>query len=176
MGTPTLHLLMGLPGSGKTSLAQRLQKLGHTVHLSSDQFRMLLFPEPAFSQKEHDDIYRILDHNMQHLLESGVSVVYDANLNRHKHREEKYVVAKALNAHVLLWWLKTPQELSKDRRLSDQNSILLPPGESSANMFDRIASTFEPPRADEPHIVVDGSDVASIDIESLVTASKTARG
>jgi predicted kinase len=164
----TLHLLMGLPGSGKTTLAKLIQKQTKSVRLSSDEYRLLIFPEPSFSQKEHDSLYGIIDHNVEHLLAAGHDVIYDANLNRRKHREEKYALAKKHGAKVILWWVKTPLKLAKYRRLTEQDSTLLPAGETPENLFNRIVSVLEEPDPDEKHIEVDGTKITESYVKNLL--------
>lgn len=159
MQKPTLHLLMGLPGSGKTTLAKTIQKLTKASRLSSDDYRLQIYPEPTFSQEEHDNLYSLIDHSAEHLLASGHDVIYDANLNRLIHRQEKYALAKKYNAKVVLWWVKTPKELSRKRRIEDQNQTLLPEGDTAENMFERIASVLEEPNHDEKYIEIDGTNL-----------------
>lgn len=166
MAKPTLHLLMGLPGSGKTTLAKKLEALTGATYLSSDEYRLMLFKKPCFSQEEHDMLYATLDHNVLHLLEAGHDVIYDANLNRRHHRQEKYELAKKYGATTKLWWVVTPENLAKNRRVAEQNPNLLPEGESSGRMFDRIAVVFEEPEPDEKHIQIDGTDINIKDIEN----------
>ena len=64
MGSPTLYLLMGLPGSGKSTLGKLLQSETKAIRISSDEYRLLIFPEPTFTQKEHDNLYGLIDHNV----------------------------------------------------------------------------------------------------------------
>lgn len=168
MARPTLHLLMGLPGAGKTTLAKELQKITKGARMSSDDYRKLIYPEPTFSQKEHDNLYGLLDHSVGHLLEAEHDVIYDANLNRFAHRQEKYELAKKFNADVRLWWVKTPIELAKQRRVDEQDHILLPKGETPENMFDRVATVFEPPSEEEKYTVVDGTKINTKYIKSLL--------
>jgi predicted kinase len=165
---PTLHLLMGLPGSGKTTLGKQLESVTDAVYLSSDEYRLLLFKKPCFSQEEHDMLYATLDHNVEHLLKAGYSVIYDANLNRHHHRLEKYSLAKKYNADVKLWMVEVSTSTAKSRRVSEQNPRLLPEGESSEKMFDRIAEVIEVPDINENHIVVDGTKISENYIKSLL--------
>ena len=168
MNPPTLHMLVGLPGSGKTTFAQQIQSATGAVRLTSDDFRLLLFPRPSFSQQEHDDLYEILNHNLVHLLESGRDVIYDANLNRHEHRAEKYAIAAAHNAQVVLWWLTTPDTLSKERRIASQNHTLVPSGETPERMFDRVTRVFEPPNEAENPIVFDGSTITAARVQEAL--------
>lgn len=168
----TLHLLMGLPGAGKTTLAKHIQSITKAARLSSDDYRVNIFPHPSFSQKEHDDLYAILNHSTEHLLASGRDVIYDANLNRKEHRQEKYHLAKKLQARVILWWVKTPETLAKSRRVAEQNSVLLPEGESAERMFERIAKVIEPPKRNEAHIVVDGTHITRETVEQLLATIK----
>jgi predicted kinase len=165
----TLYLLMGLPGSGKTTLGKLLEEVTGATYLSSDDYRLMLFKKPCFSQKEHDMLYATLDHNVLHLLEAGHDVIYDANLNRRIHRNEKYALAKEYGSKVRLFWVKTDDELAKKRRVEKQDERLIPNGETSEKMFDRIASVFEEPEADEPFTEVAGTNMTLQKIEKLIT-------
>ncbi|MGZ4496719.1 MAG: AAA family ATPase, partial [Nocardioides sp.] len=43
MRPPTLHLPVGLPGSGKTTLARRLESERHALRLTKDEWVKALF-------------------------------------------------------------------------------------------------------------------------------------
>src|SRR5215207_7043841 len=95
---PTLYLMFGYPGAGKTTTAEAIATLTGAVHLSSDKVRLELFPRPAFSQAEHDALYKTLNLRTEELLRQGKDVVYDANLNRYQHRKEKYDICQQTGA------------------------------------------------------------------------------
>ena len=157
---PTLHLIIGLPGSGKTTLSKILQKETDAVRISSDDYRLLLFPKPKFTQREHDNLYAMIDHNVEHLLQAGHDVVYDANLNRRVHRDEKYALAKKYNATVKLWWVQTTKELSKQRRIEEStHHVFVPKDETPGQMHDRISNLFEEPGSDEPYVIINGKNI-----------------
>lgn len=159
---------MGLPGSGKSTLANILRELTGATIMSSDEYRLLLFKKPCFSQEEHDMLYATLDHNVDHLLAAGLDVIYDANLNRLHHRQEKYALAKKYNATVKLWWVQVPTDFAKSRRIQDQDTRLIPDGETAARMFDRIANVIEEPIESEQFISVNGTDIQPDTVASLL--------
>ncbi len=161
---------MGLPGAGKTTLAKALQELTGAVRLTSDEHRLLIFPNPTFTQKEHNSLYAMLDHNTEHLLSSGNSVIYDANLNRYIHRHEKYEIAKKYGAEVVLWWVRTPAELAKERRTSEQDQRLLPPDTTSGELFEHVADLIENPDKEkgENYIEITGIDITPEKVQNLL--------
>ncbi len=159
MNAPKLYLLLGLPGSGKTTAAEVISKLTGAVHLSSDSFRLSLFESPNFTQEEHDSLYKMLDYMSELLLKNGSSVVYDANLNRYQHRLEKYKLARRAGAKTELVWLVVAQDTARQRRMETQRHELIPAGETGPAMFDRIAGIFEPPIASESFTELDGTKI-----------------
>lgn len=157
---PILYLMMGLPGAGKTTAAKSLEKITKAVRLSSDEARLMLWSDPEFSEEEHQALYEYLDDQTKHLLQIGKSVIYDANLNRYEHRQEKYQLAHQLGAEVKLLWVKASRELAKNRRLEDsEHHSLVPDHEDPATMFERIASLIEEPKDTEDFIEIDGTKI-----------------
>jgi predicted kinase len=151
---------MGLPGAGKTTVAKAIEKLTGSVRLSSDEARFMIWPEPEFSEAEHQQLYEYLDDQTTMLLQAGRSVVYDANLNRYEHRQEKYQLAAELGVEVILCWVKTPSEVALDRRIHDTNHHhLVPKNEDPESMFKRVASVIEEPLANEKFVEFDGTKI-----------------
>jgi predicted kinase len=156
---PTLYLMMGYPGAGKTTIAKLIAEQTGAVLLSSDAVRMELFPEPSFSQSEHDQLYAALDTKTAELLRDNNSVIYDANLNRYEHRQEKYQICQETGAQAVLVWVRTSKEVAKERATHDSRSHLVPQSETPSAMFDRIADIIEEPRDDEPAVQIVGEDI-----------------
>lgn len=166
---PTLHLLLGYPGAGKTTFASALRRVTGAYHLSSDKMRLELFPDPTFSQYEHDVLYEELNELTKMILEDNEDVIYDANLNRYRHRAEKYELAKKLGVDFKLWWIKVPREIARARRVGEVTTYLIPDGETPENMFDRVVDVFEEPDLpSEPYIVVDGTKITDEYVKKLL--------
>ncbi len=161
MQKPTLFLMLGYPGAGKTTTAEVIQRLSGAVHLSSDKLRMELFGQPEFTDSEHESLYKELDSQAEKLLAQGKSVIYDANLNRYQHRKEKYDICDRTGAVPVLVWVQTPKDLAKQRATAMHRLHLAPADETLSQLFDRIAGIIEEPKPDEPYTAIDGTKVTS---------------
>lgn len=159
MSQPTLYLMLGYPGAGKTTTAKIVERLTGAVRLSSDEIRLELFPHPKFSEDEHRKLYEHLDHETARLLRAGKSVIYDANLNRYQHRHDKYAICQELQANRQLLWIQTSQPISKDRATHHSRSHLWKEAERPEAMFDRLVGVFEEPHQDEPFVALDGTAI-----------------
>lgn len=161
---PMLYLMMGYPGAGKTTIAKIIARLTGAEHLSSDKIRLELFPNPDFDEEEHRALYKELDRRTKQLLGELKSVVYDANLNRLQHRQEKYAICEKLGVKPVLIWVRTPLEVAKERAVDVSREKLVPSHESAESMFDRISGIIEEPSAEETPIIIEGINVT----ESIV--------
>jgi predicted kinase len=163
-----LYMMLGYPGAGKTTVAQIVTELTGATHLSSDLQRLVLFPEPKFTEEEHKILYDTLDTMTEELLSQGKSVIYDANLNRYTHREEKYAIAERSGASHLLLWVQTQKQLAKKRASDESRSRLWRPDEHPEQMFERLVEIFEAPHENEPYIALDGTKITPSYIRDLL--------
>lgn len=160
--------MLGYPGAGKTTTAEVIQELTGAVHLSSDRLRAEMFQPPTFSQEEHGALYEALDQQTEKMLAEGRDVIYDANLNRYQHRQDKYNICERTGANSILVWVQTPKNVAKERAIDQTRSHLVPHGETAAEMFERIADIIEEPAAKEPYIAVDGTKVSQEYVTELL--------
>ncbi len=74
-----VHMMIGLPGSGKTTYAKKNFK--EAVYLSSDEIRVELF---GFEDQTHNgEVFNLMNKRMHDALKQGKDVIYDAtNLSR----------------------------------------------------------------------------------------------
>ncbi len=83
----------GLPGSGKSVVAQALQEKlqEHNIQaqiLSSDALRKAVTPQPDYTEAERDMFYSALVLVARHLTERSINVIIDATGNRRRYRED----------------------------------------------------------------------------------------
>lgn len=168
MRQPTLFLMFGYPGAGKTTAAKTIQELTGAEHLSSDILRLELFPKPTYSQEEHDAVYAELDKRTEASLSQGKSVIYDANLNRYQHRLEKYQMCERTGAKAALLWIQAPKDLARERAVLRGHHHLVPKDETFESMFDRVTSVIEEPREDEPVYTINGAPLETSAVSELL--------
>lgn len=91
MNRPTLILLVGIPGSGKTTFAEKyIKEHPNTVHLSSDRIRAELWGNEA-TQGDNNEVFSLMQSRAIEALNNGQSVVYDAtNITR---KDRSYIIS-----------------------------------------------------------------------------------
>ena len=83
MNRPTLVILTGIPGSGKTTYAKKyVEETLNTIHLSSDAIRKELYGDESI-QGNPADIFSLMQKRAVEALNNGQNVIYDAtNITR----------------------------------------------------------------------------------------------
>jgi len=148
----TLHLMVGLPFSGKTTLARKLERDCPALRLTPDEWQVRLFGQDA-REPEHDARHTLIEAMLWNIagraLELGVNVILDFGFWAREEREDFRSRAKALGAGSEVHFL----DVSEDellRRLEIRNSR---PSqeyfEISAEMMRPWIASFQRPTADE---------------------------
>jgi predicted kinase len=162
MAQPTLYLMLGYPGAGKTTTAEIIAHLTNAIHLASDQIRLNMYPRPDFTPEEHQALYRAIDTKTEQLLTGGHDVIYDANLNQYIHRQQKYDICHRTNARPVLIWIQTSKDVAKYRATEQpQREARRPFGNLDISTFERLVHQVQPPRPEEQAftITLDGTKI-----------------
>ena len=104
--------ITGLPGSGKSTVADELKKAfpGFLI-LRLDEMRKVVTPEPDYSDSEREIVYRALVYFAKELTKLGHDVIIDATGNRRRWRE----LARNLIPAYIEVYLKCRPELCLTR-------------------------------------------------------------
>ena len=165
--SPSLVILCGLPGTGKSYFARELAHRAPFVWLSSDRTRKLLVDRPSYSRREHRRVFSAMHVLTKGYLRDGYSVVFDAtNLNENV-RRPLYESADEAGVEPLIIRFTAPSELVRSR-LSDRAEGIGEASQSDAtwDIYARMAVADQPvPR---PHLLVGGpEDTEAVLLETL---------
>jgi predicted kinase len=148
----TLHLMVGLPCSGKTTLARQLAHERSALLLSPDPWQLRLFGQDA-EEPEHDARHDLIEAMLwevaERVLALGTSVILDFGFWSRAEREDFRARAKRLGARSEVHYLDVPEE-DLLRRLADRNARNAPGSfRVTAEMMRPWMALFEPPTPDE---------------------------
>ena len=132
LSQPTLVLLCGLPGTGKSYLAQQLAERLPMVLVASDQVRRVLYSEPRYTPEEHYAVHATCQEMVDQLLREGHSIVLDATNLIRRHRQRYYSLAEEHGANLLVLQTVASPEVAR-RRLQERRAGLQPAYGSDAD-------------------------------------------
>lgn len=145
---PTLTLFCGLPGSGKTTLAKRLEAEGTGFRICTDDFQAEL-GVPHQDSQFHERLQLVLYRHALALLEHGTDVILEDGLWTRAERAEKFADAHLRGARIVLHVFDVPRDLlwarlQERRATAHAGSYPMSEGE-----LDSAWQIFQPPTATE---------------------------
>jgi predicted kinase len=148
MASTRLVLICGLPASGKSTLARRLEATIPAVRLDKDEWTTALGADPW------DDAFRLrIEHRLwvltQELLARGLSVILPWGHWARAERDEKRLRARALGVPVELRHLQAPLEELIERAERRTASGEWKAAPMTRAHFEGWAVVFEPPDEEE---------------------------
>ncbi len=170
MAKPVLYLMLGYPGSGKTTAAKVVHELTGGVHLWADHIRRERYGKPTYSQLENLELYSHLNELTAELLAAGNSVIFDTSFNYYKDRQLLREIARGHHARDILLWVKTEKDLARQRATKDaeqQATRVL--GDMQLSKFEHISGRLEPPRSQEHTVELDGTKITPEYIREKLT-------
>lgn len=157
--TGRLHLIYGLAGAGKTTVAKQLANQTGAIRFTLDEWMLRLFPELTFGHPDYPERAAVLRELFWELaapaLRSGLDVVLDWNAWSRQRRAWAVTRARTVDAEVLLHRLSTSIDdatLAAERRARDPDAL--------AHRIDRagiehLATLLEEPDPGEGLIIIE---------------------
>lgn len=166
---PTLFIMQGVSGSGKSYYAEQIhQQLGALV-ISSDRERKRLYGiqnttrvsdaeksvlySPHMNQATHQALYQAC----QSALQSGLSVVADATFLQAKHRERFIEMAESAQRPYLIISLEPDEDLA-EQRIAEREQLNQDPSDANADVMRHQLRQYEAPLASEKSLRIKMGD------------------
>jgi hypothetical protein len=154
----TLHLMVGLPCSGKTTAARELEEAHSALRLTTDEWHVRLFgddfsdpDDPVHEQhnERHSVLEQLLWQCAARALSLGVNVILDFGFWTRAEREQFRTRARELAVDFRIHYAEAPEQVLLER-LEARNANL-PAGAFHIDPAELRAwfALFEPPSASE---------------------------
>ena len=180
MKQPLLVMFLGVPRSGKTYFATRLAKKIGGVRLNGDAMRLAIFGSlEAIEQTYHSEhrqhvntyTFGAIDYVVEQLLDSGVSVIYDAIHSKRAERREHEELANRYGVVPVVVVMKTPHHVALQRGQDRAPT-------ASDRQFDKdrmreaiehFSNTMEQPEPTEHVVEINGEDSFEVQYQSFIS-------
>jgi predicted kinase len=148
---PTVHLIHGYLGVGKTTYARQLERQMRAVRFSPDEWLTRLYGDDPPAERFDDFMTRVFDianEQWQAVVRCGVDVILDYGFWTRSWRDEARRRAAALGAEVRLHALSCPDELAR-QRIRARNADLQGSVFVADATYDVLRPRFQPLGDDE---------------------------
>lgn len=152
------HILCGIPGSGKSTIAKGLP--GFTV--STDSIRKFLWDDE--SVVKHDKlVFEVAESMMKYMLTLRNDVIFDATNLTVERRTKSIRLGKNLGAHVTVHWIDCPITVAIGRNAKRERKVPVP-------VIKGLYKSLQPP------VISEGMDRIIIYRQDLSVAGVTTTG
>jgi len=152
----TLHLISGLPCSGKTTYSRALHESRDSVLFTLDQWLITLFGRYSISEVGHDEHVRrvlacreLIWTTGSELLRRGTDVILDDGFFWKENRKQFIDRAREIGARATIHFVRLPLNILRDR-LEARNAHLPELNfRIAAETLEQFLDLYEPPTEDE---------------------------
>ena len=154
---PTVYLVCGQIGSGKTTFAKKLEKETDAIRFTPDEWLVRLYNELPPSNEFDKYYYRCCDMAWNvavEILKRGLSVILDFGLWKKKERDSYKKKISDLGAKYKLYYLSTEENIIKQRLKQRNENPAFGEIVITAEMFKYFSPCFEIPSPEEEAEIV----------------------
>ncbi|GAB7091183.1 AAA family ATPase [Halorubrum luteum] len=145
-----LVVVCGLPGAGKTTVAERISDRSDARILRTDVIRKELFSDPTYTEAETEAVYAELLERARDAVLDGRSVVLDATFAKRQFREDARELAERVANRFELVKVECDESVVRER-IERRDGI----SDADFDVYLHFTELFD--GIDSEHLVVDNS-------------------
>ena len=145
-----LVVVCGLPGAGKTTVAERISDRSDARILRTDVIRKELFSDPTYNEAETEAVYAELLERARDAVLDGRSVVLDATFAKRQFREDARELAERVANRFELVKVECDESVVRER-IERRDGI----SDADFDVYLHFTELFD--GIDSEHLVVDNS-------------------
>lgn len=138
---PLAVILIGIPASGKTFLAQNLSKTFPLAVLSEEEMLKFLAPKISFFSRAQDEVMILGIKTIEKLIKRGISCIFDYNVKKRHDRNVIKQTVETVGGKFVLIYLEIPKEEAYEQ-LSKSN-YQVSRGEKKGVILDKDLFEYE---------------------------------
>jgi predicted kinase len=163
-------LFAGLPGVGKTRVANELAPLINAVVLSTDKIRKELIPKPTYTREEKQLIYDVMLLIARYLHDTVAGVytncILDATFNTEDSRKRaKEKLADVSQNQIYIVECTCPEDVVISRLKARKGDY----SDAGIDIYRKMKQAYEPVKEIHKHIAIDTSQDPKINAERIKT-------
>lgn len=159
---PTLYVVFGPPGVGKTTVGEMLATELGIDHSKTDTLRHSLIQEPTYSQTETAMVYDELLKRARSTLADGNGVVCDGTFSNGVYRQQAKRVAQQTGSQLRLLFVTCDDESVRER-ITDRDGL----SDADIDVYESIVDEFDP--IEQAYTTIDNSGSLAETRSQLVT-------
>jgi uncharacterized protein len=164
---PVFVVFSGLPASGKSFLARRLQPHLCAVIIETDHVRRVLFCRPRYTPPENAWVYNVCHHLIARQLEAGHPVIFDATNLVERHRQIIYAIADQHHASMVIIHTVAPEDVARQRmerrrQQMDENDK----SDAGIAVYAMLQQTEQP--IARSHLVIDTTEDTDLSVQRIL--------
>jgi predicted kinase len=170
---PALVVVSGLPGSGKSTVADALRRRVQAAVLQSDRLRKLLVATPQYTTEESGRLFAAIHLALERLLAAGIPAILDATTLTERERRPLADIAARTGARFILVWVTASDAVIR-RRLAARAAgarAAYDLSDAGVEVYELMRARVEPIAGDHVTIATDGDYLPAVEALARTVAA-----
>ena len=164
LSRPHLIVMIGIPGSGKSTFAERFSETFKAPLVSQADLHDIIFGSRYGAVESEDKAIELADTILNELVKTGQTIIYEDNSGSRIRRQELAKLATSTGYRPTFVWVQT-DSIEATRRSLRKGKDTLP---LSPELFQAAVARFTIPVASEQAVVISGKHTYANQLKNVL--------